>query len=49
MAYDSAAVVEQASGGRLLARKTEWVRPSIGRLNSLLRPKNRVEGSRREV
>lgn len=37
-------IVERASGGRLLARKTEWVRTNIARLNSLLRPKTRAEG-----
>ncbi|WP_156410465.1 hypothetical protein [Bosea sp. Root381] len=38
-------IVERASGGRLLARKTEWVKTNIARLNSMLRPKKmRVEG-----
>ncbi|WP_131854798.1 hypothetical protein [Bosea sp. BK604] len=34
-------IVERASGGRLLARKTQWVRTNIARLNKLLRPKVR--------
>lgn len=37
-------IVERASGGRLLARKTQWVKTNIARLNSLLRPKAREEG-----
>lgn len=37
-------IVERASSGRLLARKTEWVRTNIARLNSLLKPKKRVAG-----
>lgn len=34
-------IVERASGGRLLARKNEWVKTNIARLNRLLRPKAR--------
>ena len=35
-------VVERASGGRLLATNTQWVKTNIARLNSLLRPKSRL-------
>lgn len=34
-------IVERASGGRLLARKTQGVKTNIARLNGLLRPKRR--------